>query len=140
MKNLTPVIAIATLMLSVTAAFAQQPSASEQQTQPQAQAQAPAAVKPCVIVEHEGGHTFRNVMLFGVVGAVISKERYKVVESNVAGLKPGEKMHGDELQARTQGTKVIVMGKKEGLTEAREACNATPVASAAPAASVPQSK
>ena len=90
MKNLTPVIAVAILMLSVTAAFAQQPSASEQQTQPQAQAQAPAAVKPCVIVEHEGGHTFRNVMLFGVVGAVISKERYKVIESNVAGLKPGE--------------------------------------------------
>jgi hypothetical protein len=145
MKNSTPVIAVAILMLSVTA-FAQQPSASEQQTQPRAQAQAPALVKPCVIVEHEGGHTFRNVMLFGVVGAVISKERYKVVESNVAGLKPGEKMHGDELQARTQGTKVIVMGKKEGLAEAREACNATPAtpvasaAPAAPAASVVQAK
>ncbi len=82
-------------------------------------------------------------MLFGVVGAVISKERYKVVESNVAGLNPGEKMHGDELQARTQGTKVIVMGKKEGLAEARDACNATPttpVASAAPAAPAVQAK
>jgi hypothetical protein len=135
MKNLTLVIAVAILMLSVTAAVAaQQPSASEQQAQPQAHPQAPALVKPCVIVEHEGGHTFRNVMLFGVVGAVISKERYKVVESNVAGLKPGEKMHGDELQARTQGTRVIVMGKKEGITEAREACNATPAAPVAPAA------
>lgn len=128
MKNLTAVVAIATLMLCVTA-FGQQSSTPGQQ------AQSPAAVKPCVIVEHEGGHTLRNVMLLGVVGAVISKERYKVIESNVAGLKPGEKMHGDELQARTQGTKVVVMGKKEGIAEAREACNATPAAPAAPAAS-----
>ena len=141
MRNVISAIAMAALMISVTV-FAQQPSASKQETQSPAQA-VPAAAKPCVIVEHEGGHTFRNVMLFGVVGAVISKERYKVVESNVAGLKPGEKMHGDELQARTQGTRVIVMGKKEGLAEARDACNATPttpVASAAPAAPAVQAK
>jgi len=141
-KNTISLTAMAILMLSVTV-FAQQPSASEQQTHPPAQAPAPATVKPCVIVQHEGGHTLRNVMLLGVVGAVISKERYKVVESNVAGLNPGEKMHGDELQARTQGTKVVVMGKKEALAEARNACNATPVtpaASAAPAASAVQAK
>ena len=137
MRHALLFVAIALAGLS---ALAQQPSASQQQTQPPAQAQVPAAAKPCVIVEHEGGHTFRNVMLFGVVGAVISKERYKVVESNVAGLKPGDKMHGDELQARTQGTKVIVTGKKEGLAEARDACNATPAASAVPAASVVQAK
>jgi hypothetical protein len=54
---------------------------------------------------------------------VISKKRYRVVESNIAGLNPGEKVHGDERQARTQGAKVVVLRKKNGLAEAREACN-----------------
>jgi hypothetical protein len=113
MKNL-----ILTIVILSVAAIAQQPAPSEQPTQ------APAQAKPCAIVQHEGGHAFRNVMLLGVVGAVISKERYKVVESTVAGLNPGEKMHGDELQARTQGAKVVVLRKnKNGVAEAREACN-----------------
>ncbi len=127
MKN----VILAMVVLSI-ATFAQQPT--EQQTKESQQSQvtaareappsAPSQTKSCVIVQHEGGHAFRNYMLLGVAGAVISKERYKVVESNVAGLKVGEKMHGDELQARTQGAKVIVLRKnKIELAEAREACN-----------------
>jgi hypothetical protein len=100
-------------------AFAQQ-SAQPQQSQ----SQPPAQPKPCVIVEHEGSHAFRNVMLLGVAGAVISKERYKVLESNVAGISPGDKMHGEELQARTQGAKVVVVkkNKTDELVTARDSC------------------
>ena len=110
---------LATILLTVTA-FAQQPA----QPQQQSQSQAPAQTKQCVIAQHEGSHAFRNVMLLGVAGAVISKERYKVLESNVAGITPGEKMHGDELQARTQGAKVVVVKKNNDseLRSAREAC------------------
>jgi hypothetical protein len=100
-------------------AFAQQ-SAQPQQSQ----SQPPAQPKQCVIVEHEGSHAFRNVMLLGVAGAVISKERYKVLESNVAGISPGDRMHGEELQARTQGAKVVVVkkNKTDELVTARDAC------------------
>ena len=121
MKN---VIVVIIVMLSLTA-LAQQPATPQEQTPaaPQPQTQAPAPPKACAIVEHEGGHALRNIMLLGVVGAVISKERYKVIETNIAGLKPGEKMHGDELQARTQGAKIIVLRKHEDLAEAREDCN-----------------
>lgn len=110
---------LATILLTVTV-FAQQPA----QPQQQSPAQAPVQAKPCVIAQHEGSHAFRNVMLLGVAGAVISKERYKVLESNVAGITPGEKMHGEELQARTQGAKVVVVkkGNTSELVSAREAC------------------
>lgn len=110
---------LATILLTVTA-FAQQPA----QPQQQSPTQSPTQARPCVIAQHEGSHAFRNMMLLGVAGAVISKERYKVLESNVAGITPGEKMHGDELQARTQGAKVVVVkkGKDTELLSAREAC------------------
>ena len=103
----------------------QVPAQGQPPAQSQQQSSTPAQSKPCVIVQHEGGHTFRNVMLLGVAGAVISKERYKVIESNVAGLAPGEKMHGDELQARTQGAKVVVVKKnsQDELQSARDACS-----------------
>jgi hypothetical protein len=112
-------ILVATILLTVMA-FAQQPAQPQQQNQ----SQPPAQPKPCVIVQHEGSHAFRNMMLLGVAGAVISKERYKVLESNVAGIKPDDKMHGDELQARTQGAKVVVVrtSKTDELVPAREAC------------------
>ncbi len=112
-------ILLATILLTVMA-FAQQPA----QPQQQSQSQPPAQSKPCVIVQHEGSHAFRNMMLLGVAGAVISKERYKVLESNVAGIKPDDKMHGDELQARTQGAKVVVVKKNNAdeLVPAHEAC------------------
>jgi hypothetical protein len=108
-----------TILLTVMA-FAQQPA----QPQHESESRPPTQPKPCVIVLHEGSHAFRNVMLLGVAGAVISKERYKVLESNVAGIKSDEKMHGDELQARTQGAKVVVVKKDKGdeLVSAREAC------------------
>jgi hypothetical protein len=112
----TPLVTI----LLTAMAFAQQPAQPQQQSQSQPTAQP----KQCVIVQHEGSHAFRNFMLLGVAGAVISKERYKVLESNVAGTKPGDKMHGDELQARTQGAKVVVVktNKTDELVSAREAC------------------
>ena len=122
-------ISLISAFLLCSTAFGQQSAQPKEQAQVPAQSQAqsptPAQGKPCVIVQHEGGHAFRNVMLLGVAGAVISKERYKVVESNVAGITLGEKMHGDELQARTQGAKVLVLRKnnKDELQAARDACS-----------------
>jgi PEGA domain len=86
--------------------------------------QQPAAPQSsqCVIVKHEGSHAVRNALLFGGVGAVVSKERYQVVDSNVPGLSRGRKMHGDELQARTQGVKVLVIDKMDELQSARGNC------------------
>jgi len=111
---------LATILLTVTA-FSQQPAQPQQQQSP---AQASTQAKPCVIAKHEGSHAFRHMKLLGVAGAVISKERYKVLESNVSGITPGEKMHGDELQTRTQGAKVVVVkkGNDTELLSAREAC------------------
>lgn len=42
----------------------------------------------------------------------------------LAGINPGDKMHGDELTARTQGSKVVVVKKdsQQEMVSAREAC------------------
>jgi hypothetical protein len=117
-------LSLISVLVLCAAGFGQESGQAKEVPGQSAQSSTSAQNKPCVIVQHEAGHAFRNVMLLGVAGAVISKERYKVVESNVAGLTAGEKMHGDELQARTQGVRVQVLRKntKEELQSAHDAC------------------
>jgi hypothetical protein len=68
----------------------------------------------CIAVKPAGSHAFRNIMLAGVAGALISKAQYKVVDVANYPAKVGQKYHGNELQTiQSGGTKVIILDKKE---------------------------
>lgn len=98
-------------------------SAKAQQTQTAPSAASPAA-KPYVLVVREGSHWFRNTLLLGVSGAVISKERYDVVETTSNLFRVGEKMHGSELNARigNSDVKLCVADNKKALPNVRKQC------------------
>ncbi len=68
----------------------------------------------CIAVKPTGSHAFRNIMLAGVAGALVSKAQYKVVDAVNYPAKVGQKYHGNELQTiQSGGTKVIILDKKE---------------------------
>jgi len=114
-------------------AFAQQPqeqpvSAQPQATQPAAQPTQPTQPKACLSVVDIGSHAFRNIMLGGIAGAVVSKTQYKVVDSVNYPAHEGQKFHGNDLQTiESSGVHVTVLDKKytpSDLVNARNLCMA----------------
>jgi len=84
---------------------------------------APVAAKGCLAVKPIGSHAFRNVMLLGVTGALISKQQYQVMDAVNYPVSVGTKFHGDDLQTITSsGTKVVILGKHYKEEELQKAC------------------
>jgi hypothetical protein len=79
---------------------------------PQQDSSSTVQSKGCIAVEPVGSHAFRNIMLAGVAGAVISKEQYKVLAVKDYPTHVGEKFHGGDLQTiQNNGTKVVMLDK-----------------------------
>ena len=57
-----------------------------------------AASASCIAVKSIGSHAFRNIMLAGVAGALISKQQYEVVSAVNYPARVGQKFHGNDLQ------------------------------------------
>jgi hypothetical protein len=80
-----------------------QPAVVQQTSQP----------KACLTVVDVGSHAFRNIMLGGIAGAVVSKTQYKVVDSVNYPAHEGQKFHGNDLQTiEAGGVHVTVLDKK----------------------------
>jgi hypothetical protein len=85
---------------------------------------APAASKGCLAVQPIGSHVFRNVMLLGVTGALISKQQYQVKDVVNYPVSVGTKFHGDDLQTISSGgTKVVVLDKHYKEADLQKACH-----------------
>ena len=70
-----------------------------------------------------GSHAFRNVMLFGVAGALVSKQQYEVVDVVDYPSHVGQKFHGNDLQTiGSSGTKVVVLDKHYTADELHKGC------------------
>ena len=87
---------------------------AQQSAEPQSSAvSATAQSKGCLVVKSAGSHAFRNIMLGGIAGALISKEQYVVLDVVDYSAKIGQKYHGNDLQTiQGGGTKVVILGKK----------------------------
>ena len=82
-----------------------------------------ASSKVCLAVKPVGSHAFRNVMLFGVAGALISKAQYQVVDAKNYPARVGQKYHGNELQTlSTSGVKVVILDKHYTTEDLHRAC------------------
>ena len=90
----------------------------------QVQSSTPATNKGCLAVQSIGSHGFRNIMLGGIAGALLSKEQYKVVALTDYPADIGDKFHGNDLQTiQSSGAKVVVLGKKAKKEEIAKACH-----------------
>jgi hypothetical protein len=104
---------VVTLLLSTSLCVAQAQSAQE----------ASPKSAPCIAVKSVGSHAFRNIMLGGIAGALISKQQYKVVDVVDYPAHVGQKFHGNELQTIQQnGTKVVILDKKYTPEDLKAAC------------------
>lgn len=115
------------VMLATAGGFAQlsaqTQSASEANLSvPQSGPPAQTAKKGCLAVKSIGSHAVRNIMLFGVAGAIVSKQQYAVVDSIGYPARVGEKLHGSDLQAISNATKVVVLDKHYTPADLHEAC------------------
>jgi cytoskeletal protein RodZ len=89
-----------------------------------APAAAPVAPKGCLAVKPIGSHAFRNVMLLGVTGALISKQQYQVKDAVNYPATVGTKFHGDDLQTiSSSGTKVVILDKHYKEEDLQKACH-----------------
>jgi hypothetical protein len=105
------------VMLAALACSAQQPAESASAVPP-----SPAS-KGCLAVKPVGSHAFRNVMLLGVTGALISKQQYQVLSVKDYPSHVGQKYHGNDLQTiQGGGTRVVIMDKKYSSEELENAC------------------
>lgn len=87
-------------------------------------AAAPAASKGCLAVKPIGSHVFRNVMLLGVTGALISKQQYKVMDAVNYPVSAGTKFHGEDLMTiSSNGTKVVILDKHHKEEDLQKACH-----------------
>ena len=108
------------LVVSVTVVV----SAAAQTNQAQLAPQDIVASKPCLAVKDAGSHAFRNIMLAGVAGALISKKQYQVVDAVEYPARIGQKFHGNDLQTlQAGGTKVIILGKNYTSDDLHKACH-----------------
>jgi len=80
------------------------------------------AKKGCLAVKPIGSHAFRNVMLLGITGAIISKQQYEVVEVKDYPARLGEKFHGNDLQTISSTAKVVVLDKHYTPEDLQKAC------------------
>src|SRR5947209_606696 len=99
--NMTSYLVAASVALFFTApVFAQEPLPS-------------APSKGCIAVKDAGSHAFRNIMLGGIAGALVSKKQYQVVDVVDYPAKIGQKFHGNDLQTlQTGGTRIVILDKK----------------------------
>jgi hypothetical protein len=82
------------------------------------------ASKGCLAVKPIGSHAFRNIMLAGVAGALISKQQYQVVDVVDYPAHVGTKFHGNDLQTiSSNGTKVVILDKKYKEEDLQKACH-----------------
>src|SRR5271166_486307 len=120
------------LLVAVTLAalsgFAQQSAQPQSGTQPD-QTPKKSETQPdqtpkkgCLAVKPIGSHAFRNVMLLGVAGAIISKQQYEVVEVKDYPARLGEKFHGNDLQTISSTAKVVVLDKHYTPEDLQKAC------------------
>jgi hypothetical protein len=135
-------LVIATLIAAISG-FAQQTEQSAAQpaqppaqaAQPPAQPATPAAQpqsgvqtaqtssKGCLAVKPIGSHAFRNIMLLGITGALISKQQYQIVDAVNYPARVGQKFHGNDLQTiATNGTKVVILDKNYSVADLQKAC------------------
>jgi hypothetical protein len=61
-------------------------------------------------------------MLFGVAGAIISKQQYAVVDAVNYPAKVGEKFHGNDLQTIANSARVVVLDKHYTPDDLHKAC------------------
>jgi hypothetical protein len=116
-------------MLAALSVLAQQPTQPQPDTAPRGtvqqtsstQASQPAK-KGCLVVRSVGSHAARNIMLFGVAGALISKQQYAVVDSEDYPARVGEKFHGNDLETISSTTKVVVLDKHYTPDDLHKAC------------------
>jgi hypothetical protein len=99
---------------------------SAAQQPPQQQSDAQPAANPstsCVAVKPIGSQAFRNIMLGGIAGAVVSKQQYQVVDAVSYPARSGQKFHGNDLQTiQSSGTKVVILDKHYTGEDLRKAC------------------
>jgi len=77
----------------------------------------------CIAVKSVGSHAFRNIMLGGIAGALISKQQYQVVDAVDYPAHEGQKFHGNDLQAiQGSGTRVVILDKHYTGEDLRKAC------------------
>jgi hypothetical protein len=112
--------AVALIVAITGPAFAQAP-------QPAAASAAPAASttpsRGCLAVADAGSHAFRNIMLGGVAGALVSKKQYKVVDVRDYPAHVGQKFHGNDLQTvQASGVRIVILDKKYTADDLHKAC------------------
>jgi len=98
---------------------------SAQPVQPQSGAQqAQSSAGGCIAVRPIGSHAARNIFLFGIAGAIISKQQYEVVDAVNYPAHVKEKYHGNDLQTiQGAGTKVVVLDKHYTPDDLHKACH-----------------
>ena len=114
------VLVAATLVAFAAPSLAQEPAAKAP-----AEAASNAAVgsKGCLAVVDSGSHAFRNILLGGVAGAIVSKKQYKVVDAKDYPAHIGQKFHGNDLQTiQTSGTRIVILDKKYTPDDLHTAC------------------
>ena len=114
MKHVLLVSLTLCALLSVTRESAQAQSADQAaQTQ----------TRSCLAVKPMGSHAFRNIMLLGVAGALISKQQYQVVDATDYPARVGQKFHGNELQTiGSTGTRIVILDKRYTVADLHAAC------------------
>jgi hypothetical protein len=106
-------ILIAITMASLLTCFGEQPG-----IQP-----TPTIQKSCLVVRPIGSHAVRNTLIFGLAGAVISKQQYQVVDAVNYPAKIKQKFHGSDLQAISSSTRIVILDKKDmSLEDAHKGC------------------
>jgi hypothetical protein len=123
-KGTFPVVFIIAVTLAAALSAAQQPGQPPQPVQPQPQAESiQSHPKGCIAVQPIGTHAIRNIALFGVAGAFVSKEQYKVVDVTDYPARVGQKYHGNDLQTvQGGGAKVVLLSKHYTQDELHKAC------------------
>ena len=87
--------------------------AQQQQQSVPAQQPPSTQTESCITVLDPGSHAFRNTVLRGTAGAVISKTQYKLVDSVNYPAHDGQKFHGNDLQMmQSEGVHVTILDKK----------------------------
>jgi hypothetical protein len=99
-----------------------QSSAQSTEVQPAQPTQSPS--KGCMAVRPIGSHAFRNYMLLGVAGVLISHQQYQVVDVTDYPARVAQKYHGNDLQTiQSGGTRVVLLEKHYTAEELHKACH-----------------